>query len=330
MEAVFQLCGEMLLLSCSIVIPTKNRRDDVAELLKSILNQSTLPEEVIVVDDSEDDWTRELVANKRTGFRTKGVALNYLTGDDECKSISANRNKGAKNSSGDIILFLDDDVVIDKDFIEQTLKVYCTFADAKGVQGYIVNERPVSTFYNALNKVCFCFPRRFFEKDKCRAFPFSYPYPITRIIECEWLAGANSSYRREVFKQFSFDESLKGYSLCEDMDLSHRVRKRFPNSLYMSPHARLIHKNSVVARISGEAFTNILIAYSSYFFYKNVKQTLTNNLIFYWGVFVGRFILKVLTRDPNDLVVLANAVIKTSRHLKETRVGNFQFIYASN
>src|SRR3990172_5424173 len=92
LEAVFQLCGEMLLLSCSIVIPTKNRRDDVAELLKSILNQSTLPEEVIVVDDSEGDRTRELLANRQTSFRTKGVALNYFSSNEECKSISANRN----------------------------------------------------------------------------------------------------------------------------------------------------------------------------------------------------------------------------------------------
>jgi GT2 family glycosyltransferase len=206
------------------------------------------------------------------------------------------------------------------------LEVYKVCTDAKGVQGYITNARFYSVFSNALNRVCLAFPRDFFEPDKCRAFPFSYPYPLTRVIECEWLPGINSSYKREIFEQFEFDENLKGYSLCEDVDLSSRIRKRFPRSLYMSPHARLIHKHSPVARSSPKDHANILVVYPCYFFYKNVSQTLKNNLIFYWGFFVGRLILKLEARNPNEIRFWAKAALKTLRHLQEIRVGNLDFI----
>jgi glycosyltransferase involved in cell wall biosynthesis len=318
----------MLLLNVSIVVPTRNRRDDLQELLDSISNQTALPKEVIVVDDSDDDGPRELVEKIRDNFLSIGISLKYLRGDEKNKSISAARNIGAKNSSGDIICFLDDDVILDKDFIKQTLEVYNTCTDAKGVQGYIANTRLHSVFSNALNRVCLAFPRDFLEQNKCRAFPFSYPYPLTRVIECEWLVGADSSYKREIFKQFEFDINLKGFSLCEDVDLSYRIRKRFPHSLYMSPHARLIHKNSPVARSPVKDLANILVAYPCYFFYKNVSQTLKNNLIFYWGFFVGRFVSKLVVKNPNEIRFLAKATLKTLRHLEEIRDGNLNFINA--
>jgi len=320
----------MLLLNVSIVVPTRNRRDDLHQLLDSILNQTTLPKEVIVVDDSDYEETRELIEEIRKHFLLRDISLKYLRGNETNRSISAARNIGAKKSSGDIICFLDDDVILDKDFIKQTLEVYNTCTDAKGVQGYIANTRLHSVFLNALNKVCLAFPRDFLEPNKCRAFPFSYPYPLTRVIECEWLVGLNSSYKREIFEKFEFDENLKGFSLCEDVDLSYRIRKRFPHSLYMSPRARLVHKNSPVARSPTKDLANTLVAYPCYFFYKNVSQTVKNNLIFYWGFFVGRLISKLVVRNPNEIWFLAKATLKTLRHLQEIRNGNFDFIGISN
>jgi glycosyltransferase involved in cell wall biosynthesis len=319
-------CVAMLLLNVSIVVPTRNRRDDLQELLDSILNQTTFPKEVVVVDDSDEDGPRELIEKVRDHFLSRGISMKYLRVDENNRSISASRNIGAKNSSGDIVCFLDDDVILDKDFIKQNLEVYTTCTEAKGVQGYITNTRFHSVFSNALNRVCLAFPRDFLEPNKCRAFPFSYPYPLTRVIECEWLVGADSSYKREIFKQFEFDENLKGFSLCEDVDLSYRIRKRFPHSLYMSPHVRLIHKNSPVARSPKKDFANILVAYPCYFFYKNVSQTLKNNLIFYWGFFVGRLVSKLVVRNPNEIRFLVKATLKTLRHLQEIKNGNFDFI----
>lgn len=319
----------ILLLEVSVVIPTKNRMYDLQELLDSISIQTTLPNEVIVVDDSDNDETRGLIEQKRRVFLSKEISLKYLRGDDKNKSISAARNIGARNSSGDVICFLDDDVILDRDFIKQILKVHYEYAAVKGVQGYITNSGPYSAFSNALSRVCFGFPRDFFEPNKCKAFPFSYPYSPTRVIECEWLVGLNSSYKKEIFKQFEFDENLKGFSLCEDIDLSYRIQIRFPRSLYMSPHAKLFHKNSLVARASRKDFIDMFVAYPCYFFYKNVRRTLKNNLIFYWGFFVGKFMLRLAGKNPTEIILLAKATLKSLRHLEEIKKGNFNFMKAS-
>jgi GT2 family glycosyltransferase len=310
-------------LSCSIVIPTKNRKDDLQELLQSILKQTVLPKEIIIVDDSEDESTKDLIENTRKYFTRKGIPLNYLRGNKHSKSISAARNIGARASSGDVICFLDDDVILDKNYLKENLRVYDLYEDAKGVQGYISNWRPYSMLGNAISKVCFNFPRNFFEKDKCRAFPFSYSYPPTRVIECEWLVGANSSYKKEILKEFEFDESLKGYSMCEDIDLSYRICKKYEKSLYLSPYAKIIHKQSLAARTSGKKFVIILMSYPTYFFYKDVRQSLKNNILFYWGFFLGRLIPKLLTKDPNEMLVLIRAEFMALRHWKEIKVGNF-------
>jgi cellulose synthase/poly-beta-1,6-N-acetylglucosamine synthase-like glycosyltransferase len=46
-----------------------------------------------------------------------------------------------ENSKGDIVLFLDSDVVLEKNFIEEVLRVFKERPDAIGVAGYITNIR---------------------------------------------------------------------------------------------------------------------------------------------------------------------------------------------
>ena len=69
------------MLSCSIVIPTKNRKEDLQETFKSILKQTVSPKEVIVVDDSDDDLTEDLIENNRKYFAHKGIPLKYFRGN---------------------------------------------------------------------------------------------------------------------------------------------------------------------------------------------------------------------------------------------------------
>ena len=54
-------------LSVSVVIPVKNRKDLILHTLNSLLEQSLMPNEVIVVDDNSTDGTWEnLLSYKET------------------------------------------------------------------------------------------------------------------------------------------------------------------------------------------------------------------------------------------------------------------------
>jgi len=312
---------EVPIANISVIIPTKNRPEDLKKLLKSLRKQTVLPKEIIVVDDSDDDKTKDLVEYIRSEFLNNKVRIKYLRGGEE--GVAEKRNIGLSHTIGDICLFIDDDIIINKNYIKKILEVYETHPNALGVGGYIINEPlPFSSLSNSIKRVLFVFH---FTPDACRVRPIgiSLPYPLTKIINCEWLNGGTASYKREIFKDFRWDEILKAYSISEDKDLSYRICKRFPNSLFMTPYAKAIHTKSPAARISKKHVIYMGVAHSTYVFYKNFKQTLRNNVIFVWGLFFGHLILQVLTKSPNNVIFQTGAYLNLLQSFKEIKKGNF-------
>jgi len=306
----------------SIVVPTRNRDEDLGELLHSILGQTILPIEVIVVDDSDNYRTKVLIELMRKNFSNKGIALKYMRGGE--KGLAHARNVGASQMTGTIYCGIDDDVILHKDYIEKILEVYKEYPDAVGVQGNTNFSKDFSVLKNAVNKVLF---QPYFEKDSCRvrAAGMTLPRPLTRVIKSQWLSGTNSSYKREVLKEdFKWDENLRGYSLCEDMDISYRILERHPHSLYTTPHARLFHKDSPVARIGTEKLIYMSVAYPTYFFFKNIKQTPLNMMIFVWSMFFGRF-LAVLGKNRRSILFLIRAYLNLFKNFDEIKNGNFVY-----
>lgn len=320
----------------SIVIPTFNRDEDLKELLYSILRQTKLPKEVIVVDDSDNYKTTDLTKQMRNDFLNREIALEYVRPHRKTKSISLARNLGAMQCATEVTLFLDDDVILDKEYVKEILKVYEKHPNALGVGGYITNSREYVSnvrglLSNLLSKMFFLFHR---EEDRCRVLRsgyITYPYSMNGEINCEWLSGTNSSYRTEVLKNFQMDENLKEFSLFEDVDISYRIHKRYPNSLYMTPHAKVIHKASPLARRDVRSLIYFEITYHTYFFHKNIKQTLLNRMYFLWSRF-GQFITTCLfacTRKRlRTIIFLIGSYIYTLKHLDDIKNGNFSFIYS--
>jgi len=92
----------------SIIIPTLNEEKYLPLLLESIRTQTYQNFEVIVSDAGSKDKTKE-IAEKWGCKVIKGG------------SPSAGRNNGAKIAKGSILMFLDSDVVLPKEFLEEAL-----------------------------------------------------------------------------------------------------------------------------------------------------------------------------------------------------------------
>lgn len=88
----------------SIIIPTYNRANLIRRPLDSILNQTYLELEVIVVDDGSIDDTESLVATYAA--KANFPVIYYKKENGGCSSA---RNKGIEIASGDCIAFLDSD-----------------------------------------------------------------------------------------------------------------------------------------------------------------------------------------------------------------------------
>jgi glycosyltransferase involved in cell wall biosynthesis len=317
----------------SVVIPTYYRRKDVDRCLDSIVVQTTLPKEVIVVDDSENDEVKNLIEQKKEKFKQKGIDLRYIRNKRE-RGLTIARNIGVENATGDVILFLDSDVILDKEYIREILKVYKEKPNTLGVQGLICTDRKakrkLSKFIEAFNKVFYI---QLDEKNKFRLLPslgVSFPSVVDEIINCEWLSGANQSYRREILKEFRWDENLKRYSQGEDLDLPYRIFKKYPDSLFMTPHAKLVHNEAEEGRPQKRELIYMDIIYLTYLFYKNIDQNLKNKLIYIWS-WIGRTMFGIVSSilNPSKKFLEAKyqieALFYCMKHMREIKEGNLEF-----
>jgi len=84
----------------SVIIPTYNRAHSVTESINSVLSQTYVNYEIIVVDDGSTDQTKETL-------RPYLHKIKYIYQDN--KGVSAARNTGIKSAKGDWIAFLDSD-----------------------------------------------------------------------------------------------------------------------------------------------------------------------------------------------------------------------------
>lgn len=100
----------------SIIMPSYNQGQYLAEALDSVLAQSYTNWECIIVDDGSHDNTKE-VANS---YSAKDSRIQYIY--QENNGVSAARNNGVAHSKGDFILPLDGDDKLHPQFIELSLK----------------------------------------------------------------------------------------------------------------------------------------------------------------------------------------------------------------
>ncbi len=99
----------------SIIIPTHNRSEQLEMVLKSIFKlNDKVSFEIIVVDNNSTDNTKAIC----NSFKN----IKYVF--EKNTAFSKARNTGAINSTGQILLYLDDDVLVNDGSLTSILKVF--------------------------------------------------------------------------------------------------------------------------------------------------------------------------------------------------------------
>ncbi len=100
-------------MSISVIIPTLNAEKYIFSLLSRIRSQNLKPSEILIIDSSSEDNTRNIAA---------GLGARIITIKREEFDHGGTRNSAVKASSGDIIIFLTQDALpIDRSFIENLI-----------------------------------------------------------------------------------------------------------------------------------------------------------------------------------------------------------------
>ncbi|MGI9275468.1 MAG: glycosyltransferase family 2 protein [Endozoicomonas sp.] len=270
----------------SAIIPTYHRPDDLNNCLESILRQTALPTELIIVDDGD------LPGFPMQGdFEKRGVRCKFL--EKEIPGVTESRNLGAKSASGDILIFLEDDVVLFDDYIEQLLSTFERHAgtDVAGVGGIIDNDRFQSAKVMLQRIPNLLFGMSGLREGRILRSGFATDYgsterPIREEQDVDFLLGGVSAFKRSVFDEFQFSNRYKsknGYGQGEDKEFSYRVSRKY--RLLVNPKARLYHycapKTDYNRHIRGRA--TVLSKY--YFFRDQVKKSPVDWFFFWYATF---------------------------------------------
>ena len=106
----------------SAVIPTLNRPVDLALAVTSVLEQKHLPDELIIVDQSVDE--RSYIAVERL-YKNFDVTLKLIyLHEPEVSGLIEAKQRGVEVAKGDIISFLEDDVVLHQQYLENSISVF--------------------------------------------------------------------------------------------------------------------------------------------------------------------------------------------------------------
>lgn len=105
----------------SLVLTTYNWPDALRLVLASALEQSVLPDEILVADDGSGEPTAEVVRAFATPFAARAVPLRHVWHPDEGFRAAAIRNRALAQATGDYVLLIDGDCVLHRDFVRSHL-----------------------------------------------------------------------------------------------------------------------------------------------------------------------------------------------------------------
>jgi len=235
----------------SVIIPTHERTDALRRTLEALAAQ-TLPEdlfEVIVVDDGSGEETRAALRDLRGRF-------DFALIEKQQGGLASARNAGAGRAQGEILHFLDDDVVPDA----ATLREHVETHEAAGEAVVVVGSLP---FPEQMGRDPFLWYLERSGHYDLYEDPGKYPGgrpPLPPL-------NGNSSLPRELFDRIGrYDEGFKQYG-GEDLELGYRLARagtRFvynPRAVGWHYHAKSFARFCVDMERAGESLIRIYRIY---------------------------------------------------------------------
>jgi len=205
----------------SVIVPTYNREELLCNTIKYLLDQDFLDYEILIIDQTTKHTVETVAFFENLPSRVKII-------NHQPPSLTAARNRGIHEAKGDIIIMVDDDVILKKDFISQHLKYY----DDKNIVGVTGRVELETHFKSKLPS---------FLKSEFLKWTSYSQYQASVEKDAYLMAGCNHSFRKAwAYKAGLYDENFTGTAWGEDYDFSLRLKKGGYKIIY-SPHVAVFH-----------------------------------------------------------------------------------------
>lgn len=183
----------------SVIIPTHNSSKNLRHCIDALTSSSYQPFEIIVIDDCSSDDSVKISLEK-------GVKVHKL---DHQSGPAAARNFGARKASGEVLFFVDSDVIVQNNTLERISHDFKTNPDIVAVFGSY-DDSP-------------------FEQDNLSQFRNLFHHFIHQNSDPNaktFWAGCGAVYRDVFHKLNGFNEQLYTKPSIEDIELGIRISKK--------------------------------------------------------------------------------------------------------
>lgn len=231
--------GVMTKIKVSVVVCTYERGESLRECLEGLAGQSYKDFEVVIVDGGSTDMTNEVIEKYQRRLEIKKVVYRG-------KELSRVRDKGWREARGELVSWIDDDVVVSKNWVKSIVGIMDeNLREVGGVSGptlvkkELISGRDVFSFYDkgGLWKILgWVWNRWFLEGGKYevgRLFKsgawspgsnFGSSLRIKGLKEVDYLEACNMTLRRSLVKKVGgYDYGYKKVAEWCELDLAKRV-----------------------------------------------------------------------------------------------------------
>ena len=303
----------------SIIILNYNGEKYLEDCLESIFRETKRDFEVIVVDNNSPDKSGDKFSKK---YQNCKFILN-----EKNEGVSEGLNVGIKNSSGEYVVLLNNDLIVAPKWLDYLFEAYEKNGSGLYQPKFLkMSDRSIiDSAGNLINIFGFGFSREKGKKDILK---------YNSIEEIGFAAGTCMFTAREIFDKVGyFDKKLFAYN--EDLDLGWRARLLGYKSFYV-PESIVYHHGSAQWKWSGEKFylleRNRWIVLLSNYKTGTILKLLPSLLILEIALLIffakKRMLIKKL-RSYGGIIRLNNHITKRKKSLKRIVGFNDQEILES-
>ena len=221
----------------SVIIPTHNRADILKICLEKLIVQQGVDFEVIVVDDGSTDSTESVISDFRfqiSDSKTQNSKFTYIKQKASHQAVA--RNRGVEAATGDIIVFIGDDILVEPDFLMKHHDRHVENPDENVVVLGFTTWDPNIKITKYM---------RFLENSGWQfGYKFLKPKMIGRADPYKFFYTSNISMKKSFFDKEKFNEDFVFYG-WEDIELGYRLWKHHNMKIYYEPQAIAYHHHVI-------------------------------------------------------------------------------------
>ncbi len=292
----------------SVIVLNYNGERFLGDCLKSVLDTDYPNFEVIVVDNNSKDCSLKVIKGVKPLFEARRVPL-VVVKNSENLGFAEGNNVGARFARGKYIVFLNNDTLVERDWLGELVKILDNDSQVGAAQSKILslgNNNLIDCAGGFLNPFGLAIERGFMEKDRGQ---------YDKIDDIFYAKGTAAIFRRELFNFFGgFDPDYFLYH--EEVDLCWRIRLGGYRIVFV-PRSVIYHIGGVFAK---KAHSFVVFNHEKNRVCTLIKNYSFCNLIRYLSLLVFLEILQMISfifvRKPEKAKAIFNALIWNFLNLK--------------